>query len=56
MLGLYLLQNKSGGDMSKLLRGMAAAWGANKLGKGCFSTVIIFVILWWLLSHFDIFR
>src|SRR5690242_7227884 len=36
--------------MSKLLRGVAAGYGAKKLGGGCFSTVIIFIILWWLLG------
>jgi hypothetical protein len=42
--------------MSKLLRGVAAGYGAKKLGGGCFSTVLIFIILWWLLGHFGIFK
>jgi hypothetical protein len=42
--------------MSKLLRGVAAGYGAKKLGGGCFSTVLIFLILWWALGHFHIFR
>ena len=42
--------------MSKLLRGLAAGYGAKKLGGGCFSTVLIFIILWWLLGHFGIFQ
>jgi hypothetical protein len=42
--------------MSKLLRGIAAGYGAKKLGGGCFSTVIIFIILWWLLGHFGAFQ
>jgi hypothetical protein len=42
--------------MSKLLRGVAAGYGANKLGGGCFSTVLVFILLWWLLGHFHIFR
>ena len=42
--------------VSKLLRGVAAGWGAKKLGGGCLSTVIVFVVLWYLLGHFDIFR
>ena len=42
--------------MSKLLRGLAAGYGAKKLGGGCFSTVLIFLILWWLLGHFGVFR
>jgi hypothetical protein len=43
-------------DMSKLLRGVAAGYGAKKLGGGCFSTIIIFIILWWLLGNFGIFK
>ena len=42
--------------MSKILRGVAAGWGAKKLGGGCFTTVLVFLLLWWLLGHFDIFR
>ena len=42
--------------MSKLLRGVAAGWGASKLGGGCFTTILVFVLLWWLLGSFDIFK
>jgi hypothetical protein len=42
--------------MSKLLRGLAAGYGAKKMGGGCFSTVLIFILLWWLLGHFRIFQ
>jgi len=42
--------------MSKLLRGVVAGWGASKLGGGCFTTVLVFVLLWWLLGSFDIFK
>jgi hypothetical protein len=42
--------------MSKLLRGLAAGYGAKKLGGDCFTTVLIFLLLWWLLGSFDIFR
>jgi hypothetical protein len=42
--------------MSKLLRGLAAGYGAKKLGGGCFSTVVIFLLLWWLLGNFGIFK
>jgi hypothetical protein len=42
--------------MSKLLRGVAAGYGAKKLGGGCFSTVLIFILLWWLLGGIDIFK
>jgi hypothetical protein len=43
-------------SMSKLLRGLAAGYGAKKMGGGCFSTVLIFILLWWLLGHFRIFQ
>jgi len=42
--------------MSKLLRGVAAGWGAKKLGGGCLSTIVVFALLWYLLGHFQIFR
>jgi hypothetical protein len=42
--------------MSKLLRGLAAGYGAKKLGGGCFSTILIFLILWYILGHFGIFK
>ena len=42
--------------MSKLLRGLAAGYGAKKLGGGCFSTILIFLILWYILGHFRIFK
>lgn len=41
--------------MSKLLRGLAAGYGAKKLGGGLFTTIIIFALLWWLLGGLDIF-
>jgi hypothetical protein len=42
--------------VSKLLRGVAAGWGAKKMGGGCFGTIIVFIVLWYVLGHFDIFR
>lgn len=42
--------------MSKLLRGAAAGWGASKLGGGCFTTVLVFALLWWLLGNFNVFK
>jgi hypothetical protein len=42
--------------MSKRLRGIAAGYGAKTRGGGCLSTVVIFLLLWWLLGNFDIFR
>jgi hypothetical protein len=35
--------------MRGLFRGLAAGWGASKLGGGCISTIIIFLVLWFLL-------
>ncbi len=44
--------------MSKILRGIAAGYGAKKLGGGgcgC-GTILIFIILWYVLGHFGVFR
>jgi hypothetical protein len=37
--------------MRGLLRTLLAGWGAKKMGGGCISTVIIFIILFWLLGY-----
>jgi hypothetical protein len=37
--------------MSKLLRGLAAGYGAKKMGGGCISTVLIFIVLWYVLGE-----
>ena len=37
--------------MSKIVRGLIAGYGAKKLGGGCFSTVLIFIVLFWLLGR-----
>jgi hypothetical protein len=43
--------------MSKLLRGVAAGYGARKLTGGCGCTgIIVFIILWYVLGHFGIFK
>lgn len=42
--------------VSKLLRGVVAGWGATKLGGGCLTTLVVFVLLWWLLGNFQIFQ
>lgn len=55
-LGPATFEHQGHETMSKLLRGLAAGYGAKKLGGGCFSTVIIFIILWWLLGNFGIFQ
>lgn len=42
--------------MSKLLRGLAAGYGAKKMGGGCCSTILVFIVLWIVLGYFGIFR
>ena len=37
--------------MNNLIRGLVAGYGAKKLGGGCFSTVLVFVVLWVLLGQ-----
>ena len=37
--------------MRNLIRALLAGWGARKLGGGCLSTILIFIILYWLLGH-----
>ena len=37
--------------MNNLFRGLLAGYGAKKLGGGCFSTVLVFIILWVLLGQ-----
>ena len=37
--------------MSGLFRVGAAGYGAKKLGGGCISTVLIFILLYWLLGY-----
>ena len=36
--------------MNKLVRGLIAGWGAKKLGGGCFGTIIVFIIIYYLLG------
>ena len=37
--------------MNNLLRTLAAGYGAKKLGGGCISTILIFILLYWLLGY-----
>jgi hypothetical protein len=37
--------------MRGLFRTLLAGYGAKKLGGGCLSTIIIFLILYWLLGR-----
>lgn len=36
--------------MNKFFRAIIAAWGAKKLGGGCFSTIVIFILIYTLLG------
>jgi hypothetical protein len=38
--------------MSKLFKGLIAGWGASKLGGGCITTIIVFILIYWLLGNF----
>ena len=37
--------------MNNLFRGLLAGYGAKKLGGGCFSTILVFIVLWVLLGQ-----
>jgi hypothetical protein len=37
--------------MNRLFRGLLAGYGAKKLGGGCFSTILIFLIIYWALGQ-----
>jgi hypothetical protein len=44
-------------QVSKLLRGIVAGYGARKLTGGCGCLgLIVFIILWMILGNFEIFR
>jgi hypothetical protein len=36
--------------MNNFLRTIIAGYGAKKLGGGCFSTILVFVIIYWALG------
>lgn len=37
--------------MNKLFRALIAGYGAKKLGGGCFSTILIFILIYYLLGQ-----
>lgn len=37
--------------MQNWLKALIAGYGAKKLGGGCLSTILVFVIIWYLLGH-----
>ena len=48
------LRGKASGKtlyMNKLIRALIAGYGAKKLGGGCFSTIVIFIIIYYLLGQ-----
>ena len=38
--------------MNTIFKGLIAGYGAKKLGGGCISTIIVFIIIWYLLGRF----
>jgi hypothetical protein len=38
-------------SMNNFFKALIAGYGAKKLGGGCISTVIIFMVIWWALGH-----
>lgn len=37
--------------MNKFFRALIAGYGAKKLGGGCISTILIFLLIYWALGH-----
>jgi hypothetical protein len=37
-------------SMNNIVRGLIAAYGAKKLGGGCFGTVLVFIVIWVVLG------
>ncbi len=37
--------------MNNIFRTLIAGYGAKKLGGGCISTVLVFIVLFWLLGQ-----
>jgi hypothetical protein len=37
--------------MNNFFRALIAGYGAKKLGGGCFSTVLIFIVIWYVLGQ-----
>ncbi|MDB5033974.1 MAG: hypothetical protein JWQ98_1215 [Chlorobi bacterium] len=36
--------------MRDLFRTLLAGWGAKKAGLGCFGTIVVFILIYWLLG------
>lgn len=37
--------------MNNFFRALIAGYGAKKLGGGCFSTILIFIVIWYALGY-----
>jgi hypothetical protein len=37
--------------MNNIFRGLIAGYGAKKLGGGCLSTIVVFIIIWVALKN-----
>lgn len=37
--------------MNNFFRGLIAAYGAKKLGGGCFGMILVFILIWVLLGY-----
>lgn len=37
--------------MNRLFRALIAGYGAKKLGSGCLSTILIFIVIYWALGQ-----
>jgi hypothetical protein len=37
--------------MNNFFKALIAGYGAKKLGGGCLSTLVIFMVIWWALGH-----
>ncbi|MEO7487496.1 MAG: hypothetical protein ABIU77_10360 [Ferruginibacter sp.] len=37
--------------MNNFFRTIIAGWGAKKLGGGCFSTIVVFIVIYWALGN-----
>jgi hypothetical protein len=37
--------------MNNIFRGLIAGYGAHKLGGGCLSTILVFIVIWVLLGQ-----
>jgi len=47
-INLYLITKND--DMPNWLRALIAGYGAKKLGGGCFSTILIFIVIYYALG------